>query len=185
MHVYYHGTTHSSLSAFQFGIQGVGECSQPVNGVWLSQRLEGAENHAALVKYKRNTTNAYIYEITLTPCTKIADATEPNLPDSFFKNFRSTRPLYIRPFIKNNNWYSKFYRLATSEIHHACHSTEEDVTNRIIELCKISDIDGILNPVVSINNDGSVININEPMYGKTLLLFNLTKVASIKLVKTI
>lgn len=185
MLVYFHGTTHPSLSSFEMCVPEFGECNQPVKGIWLSQHSDGAKKHASIVKSKRGAANAYIYKVTLKTCTKLSDATRSALPDNLFKNFRSTRPFFMRPFTNNKNWYSKFDRLANSALCRKNIGPADCATNRIIDLCLSSNIDGILNPVVSINRDGSVIGINEPMYGESLLLLNLQKVVSLELVETI
>lgn len=185
MIVYYHGTTQPSLTSFQIGIPGVGESDQPVHGIWLSERIEGAQYHANLVKDKRETASAYIYEVTLMSCTNTSDATQSYLPDELFDNFRKTRNHFLRPFTSNKNWYFQYDKIVNSALRRKHEVPADYATNRIIALCHRTGIDAIYNPVVILHPNGRAIDINDPRYGKSLLLLNLNKVVSINLVKTI
>lgn len=46
-------------------------------------------------------------------------------------------------------------------------------------------MDGILNPLFIVHKNGSTVGVNEPMYGESLLLLNIQKVLSVKLVDTV
>lgn len=180
--IYYHGTTASNLTNFKLGIKKVGECADPASGIWLSEHIGGARWHAGRASNIRNTKNGFVYQVTLGSCTLVADATESSLPAALYENYKSTKPLFNRLFLKNNFWYWRFDVDANLKLRKKYELPDEISRDNIINICNSIGMDGILNPLVIVHKNGSTVGVNEPMYGESLLLLNIQKVLSVKLV---
>lgn len=183
--IYYHGTTAPNLKNFELGIKNVGECTDPVRGIWLSEYIDGARWHAGRASNIRKTKFGFVYQVTLGPCTLVADATQSSLPAALYENYKATKPLLKRLFLKNNFWYWRFDTDANLKLRKKYELPDEISRDNIINICSSIGMDGILNPLVIVHKNGSTVGLNEPMYGKSLLLLNMQKVLSIKLVDTI
>lgn len=183
--IYYHGTTASNLTSFELGIKNVGECTDPVSGIWLSEFIDGARWHAGRASSIRNTKNGFVYQVTLESCAMIADATQSSLPAALYENYKATKPLLKRLFLKNNFWYWRFDTDANLKLRKRYELPDEVSRDNIINICNRIGMDGILNPLVIVHENGSAVGSNEPMYGESLLLLNMQKVLSVKLVDTI
>tara|TARA_Y100000034_G_scaffold131088_1_gene191029 strand:- start:2006 stop:2830 length:825 start_codon:yes stop_codon:yes gene_type:complete len=183
--VYFHGTSVSNLTEFKLGIKGAGECVTPINGIWLSEKLEGARWSAGRASNVNKTANGYVYKVTLKPCLIVADATQSSLDESLFESYKRSQPFLKRLMLKNDCWYSRFDVEANAKLRKKYKVPDEVARNNIIEICNKIKMDGYLNPLVVLNDDGSTTGVNEPMYGKSLLLINTSKVDSIELVESV
>ncbi|MCP2054863.1 UNVERIFIED_ORG: hypothetical protein J3D59_004723 [Pseudomonas fluorescens] len=179
--VYYHGTSVPNLKRFKFKVKGKGECADPVSGIWLASRRAGAKWHAC--SRIKNISAGYVYEVVLSPDSVVVDALASQLPSVTYTAYRSSLPFLKRTFSKNDNWYVKLYRQAERHLK-ADNPTSDDIHEEIIQRCRTLGIDGILNPLVSVQLN-SVQGFNEGQYGTSLLWINLSKVISIKLLDVV
>ncbi|MBR7523344.1 hypothetical protein [Pseudomonas juntendi] len=181
---YYHGTTAKNLTSFKLGVKGFGECATPVKGIWLSEYRDGAEWQAVRARNIRESNNGFIYEVVLGACTVIADAVQSSLPDDQYAAYKSKKSILKRILLKNEHWYYRFDKDANSVLRKKYELPDEFSRDRIIDLCNDVGIDGIANPLVRLLGK-TVQSSNETMYGESVLLLNVNKVYSLRLVGTV
>jgi len=181
--IYYHGTIVSNLSKFEINLPNIGECIEPVNGIWLCSDINGASWHANRVKNIRDKEIGYVYEVEFFrhPLV-IVNALDSKLSDEVYCSYLKSFSVWKRIFLSNSKWYYRFEKAANRKF--KGHS-DEKIRNEIIRISLACGIDGIINPLVSLNIDGTTNNHNDGVYGTTLLLINLNCKYSIKLVHTV
>ncbi|MCZ8531377.1 hypothetical protein [Alteromonas sp. PRIM-21] len=63
--VYFHGTTKENLRKFELGHKNFGEYKNPINGIWLSETLSGAESAARRACTTNNKNIGYVYKVLI------------------------------------------------------------------------------------------------------------------------